>query len=393
MRELNDNSNNPDDQVMSELNKQYNQADEQKENKNKSDQSEHKGNRITKLVVGILMIVNAAMLPGIAFLIGTLNLFSGAGGLGGTACFLLSLFWLASGIVLIATHNHVDKKAGEIAVLVMMILSWLLAVYNSSFYVFLSGLGWTSFFIGLGFFFWKELILNISKKGKIIFWITSVIALFLGCGLNVVAVIHGHDALNRADKNVKEFSKGSDKADKELKKADQSMKRADDAMNGNDKATKKRLAKYNWNPKTLTLTTDKATIRETYASVQPDSDPEEKKSDLIVYLDITNTSNKPQEISDLFNYADDSTVEAIQKTDTKISSLDTADGTQGSTEKEVSKRTDNMDSDDKVLPGKTTKGIMLWELKNTTSPVTLKFKAEKGLGYTTIGKQTIPLQR
>ena len=52
-----------------------------------------------------------------------------------------------------------------------------------------------------------------------------------------------------------------------------------------------------------------------------------------------------------------------------------------------------MDSDDKVLPGKTTKGIMLWELKNTTSPVTLKFKAEKGLGYTTIGKQTIPLQR
>ena len=220
----------------------------------------------------------------------------------------MEFFWLASGIVLIATHNHVDKKAGEIAVLVMMILSWLLAVYNSSFYVFLSGLGWTSFFIGLGFFFWKELILNISKKGKIIFWITSVIALFLGCGLNAVAVIHGHDALNRADKNVKEFSKGSDKADKELKKADQSMKRADDAMNGNDKATKKRLAKYNWNPKTLTLTTDKATIRETYASVQPDSDPEEKKSDLIVYLDITNTSNKPQEISDLFNYADDSTV-------------------------------------------------------------------------------------
>lgn len=130
VKEMNNNLSNSDDQIMYELNKQYDQADEQKENKNKSNQSEYKGNRITKLVIGILIIIVSVFLPVIEFFVGVANTFTGTGDVGGTAGYLLSLFWLASGIVLIATHNHLTKKGGEIAVLVMMIISWLLAIGN-----------------------------------------------------------------------------------------------------------------------------------------------------------------------------------------------------------------------------------------------------------------------
>lgn len=385
VKEMNNNSSNSDDQIMSELNKQYDQADEQKENRNKSDQSEHKGNRITKLVIGILMIIVSVFLPVIAFFVGVANTFTDTGDVGGTAGYLLSLFWLASGIVLIATHNHLTKKGGEIAVLVMMIISWLLAIGNCAVWQDLIIYGWLSFIIGFGFFIWKLLILGISKKGKIIFSIATVLSLLAGIGINVVTMQQAHKVEQKMKSSVFKTSKS-------LKKANKDMKKADDAINGNDKATKKRLAKDKWNNKILTLTTDKYKMHETFANLQPDINKDKyPQGDLVIYYDLTNISNKEQTAMDLFDGSDSDTVEALQTIHGKTVTLDTADTISGKDSDKVDQLSDHEDK--KLQPNQIGKGVMLWHVKSNTLPVTLKFKAEKGLGYTTIGKQTIPLQR
>ena len=365
---MNDNENNPVSKKSTDSKKKFN------------------SNRTTKLIIGILLIIAAAFLPIIAFLIGTVNIVSGNKAFSGSACTWLGVFWLASGIVLIATHNHVNKKGGEIAVFVMMIIAWLIALINSSFYVLVALLGWLSFLIGFSFLFWRLFILGIKRKEKIIFSMVFGASFLLGIGVNIATYINGTQAFNQTNKKVNELSKTVDKSDKEAK-------RADNILNGKDKATKQRLAKCKWNSKTLTYTTDKAEIRETYADVQPD-ELDTKDSDLIVYIDIKNISNKAQKISDLFNTSGLGTsVKAKQRLSNRISDLDSAEGTSGKTAHEVKKRSDLMTMDDKVLPGKTVQGIMMWQLKNTTSPVTIHFITDAGLNTKTIGIQTIQLSK
>lgn len=408
---MNNNSSNSDDQIMSELNKQYDQADEQKEKQNKPGKSDnnYSSNRTTKLVVGILMIIIAACLPFVSMFVGLVNTIGDTGDVGGTAGSTVSLFWLASGIVLIATHNRVNKKGGEIAVLVMMILAWLSAICNCAIWQDLAILGWLSFLIGFGFFYWKMRILNFSTKGKIIFYIATGIALVLGIGANYFTLTQVRDNSASESKSAKTAKKDNsgkklmnksrkiDQNNKAKQKKssnnDQSDNNSDDNNNTDTSDNSKEFANCSWNPKTLTLTTNTAIVKETYATVAPD-DIDNNKKDLVLFIDITNNTKKPHKIDDIFesNSIDD-VVTATQQTTDKIAKLDIATSVDGSIGDAVDKRTDNMMSEDKILPGKTTKGVLLWELQDKKNPVHLKFTAHKDFDDKVLGTQTIPLQR
>lgn len=117
--------------------------------------------KTTKLVAGILMIVIAVFIILQSTMAGMAEAFTQSNGHAGAAGIIVSLLYLASGIVYIATHNK-DAMGPDIATLVMMLVAWLIGILNAGMYKDLLIWSWLAFTIGIGFFAWHKLL---QKRG------------------------------------------------------------------------------------------------------------------------------------------------------------------------------------------------------------------------------------
>lgn len=146
----------------------------------------------------------------------------------------------------------------------------------------------------------------------------------------------------------------SDSSSKDTSKKPETAKKAKD-VNSNKK----------WSYSDHTFKTSKLTYKITKAEVQPGL--EDGKNNLVLYVDVTNNSKKEHEPVDVYAY-----VHATQKTSTSKVELDPGVAhvdDQGNNQLE--QETENMNN--KLLPGKSVKGVILFELKNNT-PVTVRYE-------------------
>ena len=74
-----------------------------------------------------------------------------------TAELIVSLLYLASGIVYIATCG-IDGLGGDIAGLSMMLISWVLGLLTCTIYLPLQLWAWLALIIGVGFFVWHIML-------------------------------------------------------------------------------------------------------------------------------------------------------------------------------------------------------------------------------------------
>lgn len=115
--------------------------------------------KVTKLVVGILQILIAVVILVQSCAVGASHaLENNTSDAGGTVGVLAAILFLATGIVYIATRKS-EKLGGDIAGLVMMLITWILGITNAHDYGDLQIWGWLAFIIGVGFFLW-HLIAN-----------------------------------------------------------------------------------------------------------------------------------------------------------------------------------------------------------------------------------------
>lgn len=112
--------------------------------------------KTTKLVVGILQIVLSLVILQQSGAVGVGNAIDKSKDVGGSAGFVVAILFIASGIIYIATRKS-EKLGGDIAGLVLMIISWLFAINHAHVY---SIWGWVSFVIGVGFFVWHFIALR-----------------------------------------------------------------------------------------------------------------------------------------------------------------------------------------------------------------------------------------
>ncbi|MBB1123365.1 hypothetical protein [Limosilactobacillus albertensis] len=114
--------------------------------------------KVTKIVVGIIMIVLAIIIFVQSIVKGFGSPISAIRVYAGTAELIVALLYLASGIVYIATCG-IDGLGGDIAGLSMMLISWILGLLTFKIYLPLQLWAWLALIIGVGFFVW-HIILN-----------------------------------------------------------------------------------------------------------------------------------------------------------------------------------------------------------------------------------------
>lgn len=109
--------------------------------------------KVTKLVVGILMIVLSVFIFFQSSLVGLGNTISDNGQTSGSSGTLVALMWLSSGIVYLATKSR-QGLGGDIACMIMLGLAWLSSAFNTGDFSDLVIWSWSSLIIGVGFFIW-----------------------------------------------------------------------------------------------------------------------------------------------------------------------------------------------------------------------------------------------
>lgn len=118
--------------------------------------------KLTKLVVGILMIVVAVWISIQSVMAGMAESFTNSSGHAGVAGLTVALLYIASGIVYIATHDK-ESLAPDIACMIMMLIAWLLGLLNAGIYQDLYIWSWIAFIIGICFFAWHKLLKSHNK--------------------------------------------------------------------------------------------------------------------------------------------------------------------------------------------------------------------------------------
>ena len=112
--------------------------------------------KVTKLIVGIIMIVLAIIIFVQSIVRGFGNPNPAIHIYARTAELIVSLY-LASGIVYIATCG-IDGLGGDIAGLSMMLISWVLGLLTCTIYLPLQLWAWLALIIGVGFFVWHIML-------------------------------------------------------------------------------------------------------------------------------------------------------------------------------------------------------------------------------------------
>lgn len=122
--------------------------------------------KVTKLVVGILQILFAVVILVQSCAVGASHaLENKTSDVGGSIGIFAAILFLATGIVYIATRKS-QKLGGDIAGLVMMLITWILAITNAHDYTDLQIWGWLAFIIGVGFFVWHLIVNKRNNASK-----------------------------------------------------------------------------------------------------------------------------------------------------------------------------------------------------------------------------------
>lgn len=122
--------------------------------------------KVTKLVVGILQILFAVVILVQSCAVGASHaLENKTSDVGGSIGIFAAILFLATGIVYIATRKS-QKLGGDIAGLVMMLITWILAISNAHDYTDLQIWGWLAFIIGVGFFVWHLIVNKRNNASK-----------------------------------------------------------------------------------------------------------------------------------------------------------------------------------------------------------------------------------
>lgn len=122
--------------------------------------------KVTKLVVGILQIIISLFILLQSCAVGLGHSLEGkTSDAGGSIGAFVAIMFMAAGITYIATRKS-EKLGGDIACLVLMLISWLLAITNAGDYSDLMVWGWLSFIIGVGFFAWHFFANRKAKQAK-----------------------------------------------------------------------------------------------------------------------------------------------------------------------------------------------------------------------------------
>lgn len=120
--------------------------------------------KTTKLVVGILQIVMSLFILLQSCAVGLGHAMeNNTKDSGGSIGVFAAILFLASGITYIATRKS-EKLGGDIAGLVMMAITWVMAITNAHDYKDLQVWGWLALVIGLGFFCWHFMVLRKANK-------------------------------------------------------------------------------------------------------------------------------------------------------------------------------------------------------------------------------------
>lgn len=120
-----------------------------------------RGLKITKLVVGILMLALAAFIIFQSAAAGIINAMSQSERSSGTSGIFTAILYIASGVVYISTKNR-KGMGGDIACLIMLLIVGLLG-FTAENYKDLVIWAWLAVIIGVVFFVWH---LIINKKAK-----------------------------------------------------------------------------------------------------------------------------------------------------------------------------------------------------------------------------------
>ncbi|WP_231952022.1 zinc-ribbon domain-containing protein [Pediococcus claussenii] len=133
------------------------------ENAQKSQKNMPSGIKTTKLVIGILMIILSVFIGLQSLMVGLGDTVTANGHQSGSQGIFVGLLFLGAGIVYIVTRKQI-KMGADIAGVIIMLLSWLIAQGDVGEFTDLLIYAWMSFIIGVGFFVWHLLINRKAKK-------------------------------------------------------------------------------------------------------------------------------------------------------------------------------------------------------------------------------------
>ncbi|ANZ70541.1 hypothetical protein AYR57_08420 [Pediococcus claussenii] len=119
--------------------------------------------KTTKLVIGILMIILSVFIGLQSLMVGLGDTVTANGHQSGSQGIFVGLLFLGAGIVYIVTRKQI-KMGADIAGVIIMLLSWLIAQGDVGEFTDLLIYAWMSFIIGVGFFVWHLLINRKAKK-------------------------------------------------------------------------------------------------------------------------------------------------------------------------------------------------------------------------------------
>ncbi len=109
--------------------------------------------KVTKLVLGIIMIILGVIIFFQSMLAGVGNAIESSSSHSGAAGVFVAILYIACGIVYIVTRKS-PKLGGDIAGLVMAVIAWMLGAFNVGIYKDLQLWAWLILIIGLMFFIW-----------------------------------------------------------------------------------------------------------------------------------------------------------------------------------------------------------------------------------------------
>ncbi|WEV51868.1 hypothetical protein OZX69_03985 [Lactobacillus sp. ESL0731] len=115
--------------------------------------------KTTKLVVGILQMVFAAIILFQSFMVGMANIVATGGAKNAALGTLTALLYVVSGTIYIVTRKD-PKIIGDAISLIIMALTWVLDLNFHGDFTDLSFYGWIAIIIGLIFFLWHVVVLT-----------------------------------------------------------------------------------------------------------------------------------------------------------------------------------------------------------------------------------------
>ncbi|QMU07342.1 hypothetical protein [Levilactobacillus suantsaii] len=118
--------------------------------------------KTTKLVMGILMILLSVFILVQSSIVGIGDALAAGNHSSGSAGLMVAVFYLASGIVYLATRKSV-RLSGDIATCIMLILAWIIGLADVGFYADLIVWSWLALIIGVGFLLWH---LRVNQKAR-----------------------------------------------------------------------------------------------------------------------------------------------------------------------------------------------------------------------------------